>query len=363
MNSALQEILQDLQRQYPLARLSDYVKLIYQNEFGCGHLVTDPARALEQLRAECATAQRGARLFESVGNGCRRVYLRNALELGASPRLLHRMMLASAQKTHGTEEGLLQKLLLLQQLCDTSRLPFSGGLCRLYLSNYEAAGCPALHHSDAYRAAYAPAYRLIFGEYARFFELFLRLERMLKTTQDPILVAIDGPCASGKTTLAALLQTCFDCSIFHTDDFFLRPEQRTPARLHQCGGNMDRERLEAEVLAPLTRHSDVFYRAYDCKTQRIGPGTPVPFRRINLIEGSYSMHPALRRYYSLSVALTVSPECQLARLRRRESPESLKRFQALWIPMEQAYAKGTDLFHAADLCYSCDDTTENEKEP
>ena len=76
-----------------------------------------------------------------------------------------------------------------------------------------------------------------------------------------------------------------------------------------------------------------------------------------------TLYPALRRYYSLSVALTVSPECQLARLRRRESPESLKRFQALWIPMEQAYAKGTDLFHAADLCYSCDDTTENEKEP
>ena len=46
------------------------------------------------------------------------------------------------------------------------------------------------------------------------------------------VLAIDGPCGSGKTTLAALLARLYDCPVFHADDFFLRPEQRTPCLLY-----------------------------------------------------------------------------------------------------------------------------------
>lgn len=65
-----------------------------------------------------------------------------------------------------------------------------------------------------------------------------------------ILVAIEGGSASGKTTLAALLGRIYDCQTFHMDDFFLRPEQRTAARLAEPGGNVDRERFFHEVLLP-----------------------------------------------------------------------------------------------------------------
>lgn len=56
-----------------------------------------------------------------------------------------------------------------------------------------------------------------------------RIERVF-TEREHVFVAIDGPCASGKTTLAALLQRRFDGNVLHMDDFFLRPEQRTPER-------------------------------------------------------------------------------------------------------------------------------------
>ena len=49
-------------------------------------------------------------------------------------------------------------------------------------------------------------------------------------TDRPILVAIDGRCGSGKTTLGEYLKGQFDCNLFHMDDFFLRMEQRTPDR-------------------------------------------------------------------------------------------------------------------------------------
>ena len=70
-----------------------------------------------------------------------------------------------------------------------------------------------------------------------------RIERVF-TEREHVFVAIDGPCASGKTTLAALLQRRFDGNVLHMDDFFLRPEQRTPERFAEPGGNVDRERFE-----------------------------------------------------------------------------------------------------------------------
>ena len=59
----------------------------------------------------------------------------------------------------------------------------------------------------------------------------------------PLLIAVEGRCASGKTTLASALQKELGCCVFHMDDFFLRPEQRTRERLLTAGGNIDYERF------------------------------------------------------------------------------------------------------------------------
>ena len=41
--------------------------------------------------------------------------------------------------------------------------------------------------------------------------------------KESVIVAIDGRCASGKTTLASLLGSTVDCNIVHADSFFLLP--------------------------------------------------------------------------------------------------------------------------------------------
>ena len=47
----------------------------------------------------------------------------------------------------------------------------------------------------------------------------------------PYLIAIDGRCASGKTTLAAFLQERIqECAVVHMDHFFLQDAQRTKER-------------------------------------------------------------------------------------------------------------------------------------
>ena len=85
-------------------------------------------------------------------------------------------------------------------------------------------------------------------------------------TDRPFLFALDGRCASGKTTLASALREAVGCGVIHMDDFFLRPEQRTEERLSQPGGNVDRERFLQEVLLPLKRGESFSYRPYDCRT-------------------------------------------------------------------------------------------------
>ena len=64
----------------------------------------------------------------------------------------------------------------------------------------------------------------------------LQAVQALPQDRQPLIVALDGRCASGKTTLAALLQQQTGCSVVHMDHFFLRPEQRTRERLGGRGG-------------------------------------------------------------------------------------------------------------------------------
>lgn len=158
-----------------------------------------------------------------------------------------------------------------------------------------------------------------------------------KEGKDRILVAIDGRCASGKTTLAGELSAVLHCPLIHADDFFLRPEQRTPERLAEPGGNMDRERFMEEVLLPLKAGQSFSYRPFRCSTMSLGEPVPVSPAPVTVIEGSYCCHPDLWDAYDLRLFLTVEPEEQLRRLLAREGEGKLDVFKSKWIPMEEAY--------------------------
>ena len=174
-----------------------------------------------------------------------------------------------------------------------------------------------------------------------------RIERVY-TERERVFVAIDGPCTSGKTTLATVLQRRFDGNVLHMDDFFLRPEQRTPERFAEPGGNVDRERFEEEVLAPLVAGNIVQYRPWDCHTGDFAASHSVEPARLTIVEGSYSMHPALRGYYDLMICLTIDSGEQLRRLEAR-NPRMLQRFIDEWIPLENRYFASTETRTAADM--------------
>ena len=191
-------------------------------------------------------------------------------------------------------------------------------------------------------------------EYIR--PLLARIDRLM-AERERVLVAIDGGSASGKTTLGALLQSIYACPVFHMDDFFLRPEQRTPERFSEPGGNVDRERFLSEVLLPLREGKAVDYRRFDCKTFTIASPRRIEPGRLNIIEGAYAMHPDLAPYYDLTVFLAVSAEKQRERILKRNAPAQAELFFDRWILFEQRYFAALNVPERCDLTIILDDQT------
>ena len=178
-------------------------------------------------------------------------------------------------------------------------------------------------------------------------DLIERIDALLARNEQ-VIVAIDGNCAAGKTTLAGRLAEYSDCNVLHMDDFFLRPEQRTPARFAETGGNVDYERFMDEVLIPLKAGQPFSYRPFDFSTFTLSAPVSVVPKKLNIIEGTYSLHPRFGEPYDLKVLLAITPELQRERIRER--PAFLhKRFFEEWIPMENRYFDGFDIPSKSDL--------------
>ncbi len=173
----------------------------------------------------------------------------------------------------------------------------------------------------------------------------------LSPDRQPLIIAIDGRCAAGKTTLAACLQKQMDCAVFHMNDYFLRSEQRTAERISELGGNVDYERFYSEILLPLRNGAEcVTYRPYDCRTQSLKPPVKVRACAVNIVEGSYSCHPALWDAYDLRVFLNISAHEQMERILQRNGEAHAAVFRERWIPLEEQYFSAYQLKKRCDLC-------------
>lgn len=182
--------------------------------------------------------------------------------------------------------------------------------------------------------------------------LFLPIQKKiqeLSASKDSLLIAIDGRCASGKTTLASYLEEALGCNVIPMDHFFLQPHMRTNERLSQPGGNVDYERFLAEVLIPLTKGEAFSYRPYDCHKQQLDDAVEITPASITVIEGSYSLHPTLQEYYDYRIFLTTAYENQLERITARNGSQALTAFKERWIPLEELYFQEMDISSQCDL--------------
>ena len=162
----------------------------------------------------------------------------------------------------------------------------------------------------------------------------------------PLVLALDGRCGSGKTTLANTLARQFPASItLHTDDFYLPPAQRIRGWEKTPCANMDLARLRDEALRPAYAGQPVAYRAYSCRQGAYLPPAQLPAQPLVILEGSYSHHPLLRPYETLRVFVTCE---QTRRLQAREGARYAD-FAARWVPLEEGYFAQYGIAESADF--------------
>ena len=157
----LKRILREHAMRYPLMQPTDAVKLIYQNEFGGGHLIRDEEACLHYLRREYESVEKEPTipLYENIGNGIVRVNL--AAVKPEDLEQLGRDFIDSAASHKGEKDRFLAKLAVLMELTNQGVFAFAPMELAAYLAEYEEMRCPAVSHSQAYRQAYRPAYRVV----------------------------------------------------------------------------------------------------------------------------------------------------------------------------------------------------------
>lgn len=328
----LDQLLHDHYVNFPKIEVQDAVKLLYQHFMGPGHLIVDEAAALSRLQKEwnATPADPNAPLFHSIGSDLCRLNLNRCKADGLSPNTAARLFVLTARRFVPDPQSLEESL------DSVYTLPFPKADVDGYLEPYRAQGCPMVSHSPRFRVSYHPAYRIVSQYYVNIIPVLIAIDSSMRE-HPKLRVAIDGPCASGKSTLGAALRDIYSCPLIRMDDFFLRPEQRTEERLAQAGGNVDYERFTDEVLSPLLVGQDFSYRPWSCQQGALGEAIDIPSAPLTVVEGSYSLRPDLRDAYQLRIWVEAPMDIRRQRLLERGGTECLARFEQLWIPLEDRY--------------------------
>jgi uridine kinase len=169
-----------------------------------------------------------------------------------------------------------------------------------------------------------------------------------------VLAAIDGHSAAGKSTLARSLGDLLsNVTIVHMDDFYRPLDEEERAGLDAESGYFryyDWERLETQVLRPLSNGDESSYQRYDWATNRLGEWVNVRAAGIVLIEGCYAARPELRRYYDVVLLVVTSAAQRLQR--QNERADATPSWLARWHAAESYYMQHTQPHPYVDLVVS-----------
>lgn len=319
---------------HPSMQAQDVVKLLFQAAFGAEHLLSDKDATFRRLQKEfeeIETTNMSEKLYEQIHDKVCRINLREWKRRNMPLSWLFRIFIESASYA-----GLYGGHELFNESLQEAEVLIREGVFRFSLKEWEETTKQGpVHHSEIYRQQEQPAYRIVCSRYIRLLPI---LEELTKLPQDEIhTIAIDGRCASGKTTMANMLAKVLEAGVVHMDDFFLPMELRTEERFKSPGGNVHYERVAKEVLPSLYTEEGFSYQRFDCSKMTLGNYVTVKGAKYYIVEGAYSCHPALGGYMSIKVFSDVEREEQIERIRRRDGEEYLKAFLNKWIPLEEEY--------------------------
>ena len=149
---------------HPSMQMQDLVKMCYQAVFGMEHMLSDIEKAREYFFLEYndTPADPCIPLYEPISENFCRVNLAAWKSRNFSPEELFKLFIDSAKySVPGTRTDLNNCAKAAEKLIRKGLLNFSLEEWKEYYVAYKNNGMHPVHHSDAYRQAERPAYRLI----------------------------------------------------------------------------------------------------------------------------------------------------------------------------------------------------------
>ena len=166
MPSTTRDLLISHYAAYPRLEVADIFKFIFQSAFGCEHLVSSEERALNYIKAELERIkdESSEPRIDALDGDYSRVYL-SCLNDNVTPEVLAKYFCLSAKVEPDGKERLLEKIAVARDLIADGTIPLSLSDFDELHAKWREAGYPAIHHSESFREAYHPAYRVIANEY------------------------------------------------------------------------------------------------------------------------------------------------------------------------------------------------------
>jgi hypothetical protein len=161
----LRSILLSQMERYPLMKLEDLYKLVFQAAMGSEHAVQNLKAVEAYLLRELETMGSGPDepLIDPISpNGDMvRVHLRPYIRSGADPSKLLEAFIMTSEHHHGSTDDLTRWWGYAVQLMREGTLPFLQNQAQTFLLDMKAQDFPAVHHSQSYLERYKPAYRVV----------------------------------------------------------------------------------------------------------------------------------------------------------------------------------------------------------
>jgi hypothetical protein len=164
MSQEIQRIIHEHIMRRPEVRAQDIYKLLYQGVFGVGHILSDKAWKvlIEEVNRINLEEHKDDPLIEpvSVNETIVRVNLRQYIKSGGDLKKLLLVMKESA-KIEGNSDIFLQHWSEFKELNSRGVFSFSLEEVELLDESIQKDYPEPHHHTEAYRTAYYPAYRVV----------------------------------------------------------------------------------------------------------------------------------------------------------------------------------------------------------
>ena len=193
----------------------------------------------------------------------------------------------------------------------------------------------------------------------------LSLLRLQTDSTDLALIAIDGCGAAGKTTFARKLAQQFrHAQIVPMDDFYQPSADQNIAADNgsPIGSLFDWQRLEQQVLSPLSKGLPGRYQRYDWHAHALAEWQEVPAAGVIIVEGVYSARRELADYYSHIIWIETPAKERLRRGIARDGEKSRGRWEGVWMSAEERYVNDDSPRKRADIVVDGSGATAHELE-